>query len=88
MIKSEDLTVTTEGFPRIALPGVEIPAEIRAMLDEGAAREEHVRAQQKALAAAMVRLGKPIFRRGKPKRKKATAHVRHMRRIAARSSAA
>lgn len=65
--------------PRIALPGVEIDPEIRKALDAADAHEAFVRNQQRRMAEAMVRLGKPVFRRGKPKRRRKT-HVQHMTR--------
>lgn len=72
--------------PRVSLPGVN-PEEVsfvQTLLGEAEAQRAHVRRQQKGLALAMVRLGKPIAR---PSRKKArpTKHVRHMRAIAQRS---
>ena len=68
----------------IRLP--DVTDEQQAMLDELKARAEHQSRQQVGLVAAMLRLKKPIARRGKTARKarKTTKHVKHMRQVSAR----
>lgn len=70
--------------PRIALPGVQLDPEIREALEAADAHEAFVRNQQRRMAEAMVRLGKPVFRQGKPKPKRSTRHVQHKARVKAR----
>ena len=78
-------------FPRVSLPGVdeESVSFVRTLLGEAEALKAHTRRQQKGLALAMVRLGKPIARSSTParKRRKVTKHVRHVRAMKARASA-
>lgn len=77
-------------FPRVTVPGLEVAPEIReavsAMVATSRDEDAHVRAQQTGMARAMVRLGKPVFRRGKPKRVKTTRHSRRMQEIAVRAA--
>ena len=70
----------------IRLP--DVTDEQNALVDELKARAEHITRQQVGLVAAMLRLRKPLARRGHPKRKqrKTTKHVRHMRRQDAKAS--
>lgn len=70
--------------PRVILPGVTLDPEIRKALDAAQDHEEFLRDQQRRMAEAMIRLGKPIFRRGKPKPKRSTRHVQHKARVKAR----
>lgn len=86
-----DVQMTEEarrGFPLVTLPGANLDevSFVRTLLGEAREREDFVREQRRGMAAAMVRLGKPIFRSGKPKRRKPTAHVRRMARLAERST--
>lgn len=71
-------------FPRITLPGVDPEkAEIvRLAVEAEREHEQHLRTQQRLLAQAMLRLGKPVFRsaRGEGKRKAQTAARKAARR--------
>lgn len=73
-------------FPRVTVPGIEVPDEIRAIIEQGAEHEAHVRRQQTGIAQAMLRLGKPIFRRARKAPARPSAHVRRTASARARSS--
>lgn len=77
------------GFPRVSVPGADEEAVsfVQTLLGEAESHERHVRMQQRGMAAAMMLLGKPIFRGVRKPAKRPTKNVRHMARVAARSSA-
>lgn len=71
---------------RITIPGVEPMDEtLQKALRDAEAHARHISKEKKGLAAAMVRLGKPVFRRGPKPKNRPTAHVRNMRVRAARA---
>ena len=73
---------------RITVPGLAEPEAIEALqaeLSAYAEHAEHLKAEQGGMVAAMLRLRKPIARRTRRKARK-TSHVRHMARVAVRSS--
>lgn len=82
--------MTASGFPRVTLPGIEVDPALRIALDEAEREEarqaEHIAAQRVGMVAAMLRLGYKPYMGTAKRRRKPTAHVRRMRRLAARST--
>lgn len=73
-------------FPRITLPGVEVDPVIRKALDDAEAHDAFIRRQQRLMARAMVALGKPVFRSGKAKRRKASKNLAYAAKMQTRSA--
>lgn len=80
-------------FPRVDLPAEVAPTpeqqeQLTELLEEYALHQRHIHKEKVGVVGAMFRTGRPIARRGKPtrKRKRTTKHVRHMAKVADRST--
>lgn len=70
-------------FPKVEVPGLDTSGSevVRELIE----RDEHIQSEKRGMLIAMLRLGKPVAVGSKGKPKRPTKHVKHMRRMAARS---